>query len=606
MQNAKVRWFILCFIAVSTAAICQLSRAATTSPGPVILSGPTFIPATNAPLAGTLQLTTSVNSRVSVLVSDGTNTWERDFFDFTTNHSEILLGFKPARTNLIQVTVYDENRNATTSPQLLTFVTAPLPAGFPTSVVLQSVPSMMEPGYTLCFVLNRNAVNGYIVIMDNSGEVVWYWLSPVVFSDVDVRQLDNGDLFIPQQPPANNFLEINMLGQTVSTLSPATGYPIDEHDGVPTDHGTILYISDITRSVSNFPSSFTVSNAPLTTANVEDTPVVEMSATNSALLGTWSPINLLNPTRITYLTANSPKGIDNEHGNAVLDVTNDNCIIESLRNQNAVFKFTRAGQLKWILGEPANWGTNLQKYLLTPEGTPFEWNYGQHGPMITPQGTLLVYDDGNFRANPWDPPIADQTNYSRGVEFNIDETNMQVSQVWDTTQADEDRLYTAALGKTQWLPQRRNVLVTYGFVSYVNGVHPSAYAPNATMARIIEYTHDPVPQVVFDLSFFDYTNTSSGYLGYFVYRAERIPDLYTHPANPVADIAVNEQNRMPVLEFSADPVLTYAVQASTDLANWTTIGPAVQEDSVGDYGFEDLEAGQYTARFYRVVTQPGN
>ena len=145
--------------------------------------------------------------------------------------------------------------------------------------------------------------------------------------------------------------------------------------------------------------------------------------------------------------------------------------------------------------------------------------------MITPQGTLLVYDNGNFRASPFDPPILDQSNYSRGVEFSINETNMEVSQVWDSTAAGGDRLYTPIFGKTQWLPQTHDLLVTYGFVSYINGAYPSPYAPGAAMSRIIEYTHDPVPQVVFDLSFFDYNNTSPRYGGYEVYRALRIPTL---------------------------------------------------------------------------------
>jgi arylsulfate sulfotransferase len=577
----------------------------------MILSGPTFTPAANAPLAGVLQLTTDVNSRVSVLVNDGTSLWERDFYDFGTNHSETLLGFKPGQTNLIQVTVYDQNRNVCAAPQLLTFVTAPLPSDFPTSRVLTSEPSMMEPGYTLFVVWNMNTTHFYITVMDSGGEVVWYRATPEAY-DYDVKQLGNGDLFIPQGPPANTFVEINMLGETVQTWHPPPGYPINFHDGVFTDHGTLLYLTDTSRYVSNFPSSDTVSNAPLVRAKVDDDPVVEMSATNTAPLAplnTWSPLDMLDPTRVTYLTYDPPGsyGVDNEHGNAVLEDTNDNSIIVSLRNQNAVYKFSRTGRLKWILGPPANWstnlqGTNLQQYLLTPVGTPFEWNYAQHAPMLTPQRTLLVYDDGNYRASPFDPPVSDQNNYSRGVEFSINETNMEVSQVWDSTAAGGDRLYTGALGETEWLPQRQDVLVTYGYVSYINGVHPSSNAPNAIMARIVEYTHDPVPQVVFDLSFFDYSNTSSSYRGYAAYRALRIPDLYAHPANPVTGINVSEYNTWARLEFSADPARTYGIQASTDLKNWTTIGTAVQEEVRGDFEFDDFNVSQFTERFYRVVT----
>jgi arylsulfate sulfotransferase len=578
------------------------------SPGLTILSGPSFTPAANAPLAGLLELTTDVDSRLSILVSDGTSVWERDFYDYATNHSVPLVGFKPNETNLIQISVYDKKRNTYTAPELLTFVTAPLPADFPTINVLTNEPSMMEPGYML-FIISRSYVTnaGYITVMDHSGNVVWYRQAPAS-GDSDVRQLDNGDLFLEQIGSANDFVEVNLLGQIVRTWYPPDGYPVNPHEGLVTGHGTIMYLSDVSEVVSNFPDSDTNSSPQLKTVNIDDNPVVEMSYTNSALLNVWSPLSLMDPTRVTYLTYSqftSSYGVDNVHANAIIDDTNDDAVLVSLRTQNAVFKFSRStGQLKWVLGPPANWGTNWQPYLLTPVGTPFDWNYGQHAPELTPQGTLLLYNDDNFRASPYDPPVADSNNYSSAIEYSIDETNMEVSEVWNSAwQTNQEQLYTPYIGMVQWLPQTRNVLVTYGAVTYVNEAPPNLYAPGATMVRIIEYTHDPVPEVVFDLSFFDYGNTSSAYKGYNCYRAYQIPDLYVHPAEPVADLTVTDANPIPLLEFSADPTRNYLIQASTDLRSWTTVGMPVEEGGVGNYDFEDLNANQFTTRFYRVVTQ---
>lgn len=503
-----------------------------------ILSGPSFSPATNAPLAGLLQVTTDANSKVSVVVNDGTNTWQRDFHDVGTTHSEILIGFKPGRTNFIQVIVYDDNGNANTSTQPLVFVTAPLPANFPTSVVLQSQPSQMEPGYTLFIIENKSFSAFYITIMDNSGEVVWYARSPRAF-DVDVLQLENGDLFITDL--GNRFLEMNMLGQIVNTWNAPAGDFIDSHGGVPTDHGTILFLTDVTNSVPNFPTS-TASNAPLATLSVFNNQAAEISLDTGALLNTWPFDDWLDATRITYLSFDDgPRAADNEHANAIIEDPRDDSIIVSVRDQNAVIKFSRTGQLKWILGPPENWGASFQQYLFTPVGTPFEWNYGQHAPMLTPRGTLLMYDDGNYRASPYDPPVADSNNFSRAVEFRLNEQTMKVSQVWDSSAANEDQLFTPAVGKAQWLPTSQNILTTYGDVTYINGVHPSSHSANATMVRIIEYTHNPIPQVVFDLSFFDYNNTNPFYGGYFMYRATRIPDLYVHPGNGQASGKPDQQ-----------------------------------------------------------------
>ena len=176
-----------------------------------ILSGPLFTEATNAPLAGVMQLTTDEDTRVSVSVNDGTDVWERHFYDYATAHSMPLLGFKPGRTNEITVTVYDRQRNQVTAAQPLQFITDPLPTNFPSIALLQAEPAQMEPGYTLFRVEMHNGTYWYVVIVDNSGEVVWYNAAP---STADVRRLDNGDLFMPW---TTNFVEMNLLGQTVNS-----------------------------------------------------------------------------------------------------------------------------------------------------------------------------------------------------------------------------------------------------------------------------------------------------------------------------------------------------------------------------------------------------
>jgi arylsulfate sulfotransferase len=594
MRNAATSWVIFFAVMALTLMVSPRSRAVT------ILTGPTFTPATNAPLAGLLRLTTDVDTRVKVVISEGTNACERNFYDFATTHSVPLLGFKPARTNLIQVTVYDKYRTASTATSSLAFVAGALPGYFPKRVVLKRDPERMEPGYNLFMVQVRNGARNYIAILDNAAEVVWYATAPGQYDNV-VRQLDNGNLFIVDA--GNRFQEINMLGDTVRTLNAPAAYPVDLHEGVPTGHGTILYISQTNRIVNNFPSSSTDPDAPLITVTVKDNLIVEISATNAALLNVWSCLDLLDPTHITYLTWTGG-ALDFEHANAIFEDTRDNSIIVSLRNQNAVFKFSRdPAQLKWILSPPANWGDDFLPYLLTPVGTTFEWSYAQHAPTITPQGTLLLYDNGNFRASPFDDSIPNQDNYSRAVEYHINETNLTVSQVWDSTSTNEARLFTPIICDADWLPQRQNMLVTYGYVTFINGVRPSAYSANATMVRIKELTHDPVPEVVFDLSLFDYSNTAVNYLGYYCYRSDRIPDLYPHPAKPVANLVVSVTNQTPCLEFSADPVRTYVVEASTDLVNWAPIGAAGEAGGAGDFVFDDLAAGQYSARYYRVATQ---
>src|SRR5262249_23670493 len=131
---------------------------------------------------------------VSVSVQDATGTWVRNFFDFGTNHSETLLGFKADQTNLITVTVRDQNRSAFTVIEPITFVTSPLPTNMPAIMLKTNNPALMEPGYTL-FREDNHGAAAYVTIVDNAGTVVWY--SSALPTPSDVKQMPNGDLFFP-------------------------------------------------------------------------------------------------------------------------------------------------------------------------------------------------------------------------------------------------------------------------------------------------------------------------------------------------------------------------------------------------------------------------
>ncbi len=580
--------------AIVVAALC-LNAAALT-----FVSNPGFAPATNAPLAGTLSVTTDVPSRVTVSMSDGTTNWVRAFHDYSTSHALPLLGFKPSGAYLITVTVTDKHRQSLTAAQPLAFNTPALPGDFPKSVVFASAPDRMEPGYTLTRIINRNSHVAYILMVDNTGATVWY---SKIATTADVRQLDNGDLFIPL---TSTFVEANMLGNTVKTWTTPAGLPINLHDGVPTPHGTILYLSDAGRTVDNFPTSATDPNAPTATTNVLYNQVVEISATDSSLVDIWTPLDVLDPRRLTYLTFDikATLGWDIEHCNAIIEDPRDHTLIVSMRNQNCVVKIRRdTGQLKWILGPHENWGPAFQAYLLTPVGESFAWQYGQHAPVITPQGTLLLYDDGNDRATPFAPPLPDTSNYSRAVEYAINEDTLEISQVWEYSGTNTDRLYTDRVGNADHLPKTGNVLLNFGYIVCENGIRPSTNSPTASAIRIKEVTHDAAPEVLFDLAFFDYANTSGTFLGYNNYRAHRVPDLYPHLPRPVEDLDVHFDHGAVRLEFSGDETRTYAVEASSDLVTWESLGEATAEDALGDFGFEDSSGGDLGTRFYRVESQ---
>ncbi len=355
-----------------------------------ILTGPTFREATNAPLAGLLEITTDEVSRVSVSATSGTNTWRRDFYTYSASHSMPLLGFKPDRVYEITIKVYDLEGDVVTVAEPIVFATGPLPKDFPTIRVLTSQPEKMEPGYTMFRPRNEDTGKFYIIIVDQAGEVVWY---TGISSGFDVRQLADGNLLVPHP---KYFDEVNMLGDTVRTWALPEEWPY-HHEAFPTLHGTILYLSTATRTVDNFPTS-TDADPPREPTLIRHEPVIELSRATGEVLHTWSPIDMIDPTHIGYLSLtghSTTQGWDWSHSNGVIEDPRDGSIIVSCRHLNTVLKFTRTGQLKWILGPHANWDPEYQPFLLTPVGNPFEWQYGQHAPMLTPQGTLLLFDNGN-------------------------------------------------------------------------------------------------------------------------------------------------------------------------------------------------------------------
>ena len=563
------------------------------------VSPPEFTKTFYAPLTGVLRFTTDEAARVSVMVDDGHGSWERRFYSYATEHELPLYGFKAARTNEIRVTIHDRLRNEVTHPEPVVFSTDALPSVFPKLNLLEAQPERMEPGYTL-FRLDVDYVEHvFAVIIDHLGEVVWFHYTP---STADIRQLENGNLFMPT---LTNFVEMNLLGEVVNTWTPPEGLEIDPHDGVLTDQGTILYLAHATNVVTDYPLSTTNPDGPRTNVNAYYQKLVEISAENSELLNVWDPLETLDPRRQSYLIARIPRGWDIHHSNAIIEDPGDGGLVVSMRHQHAVVKFAReTGELRWILGTHDNWKAEWQPYLLTPVGTPFEWSFGQHAPVPLGEGRWLVYDNGNDRELPFDPRMPAVESYTRAVEYQIDEERMEIRQVWayGGTNAQE-RIYTPFKGNAAPLPLTGNVLVGFSAVRYVDGQPLESPEPNPTMVRIQEVTHEEVPEVVFDLALSVHDKPESEHNACTIYRALRIPDLYGHPAVPVQDLLVNFENGIARLRFSADPVRSYFIEASANLEHWEQIAtPGGDPENPGEFEFEELIPPGATGRYYRVIT----
>ncbi len=472
---------------------------------------------TKAPLAGVLDFSTDVPARVSLSVRGGGEAWMVSSNGLATQHAIPLLGLTPnSQYTVDHLTLATAGGATTTLSNSFNIATAPLPTNFPLLDLKTSIPEQMEPGVVLIPSFNPLRRTGYTFALDPQGQVRWYTST----NYDDIRQLANGN-FLSRASNPTSIREFDALGNVVRSWHPrndtvAGSVPVaianPHHDVFPMANGNFLIIDRATRSVANFPSSESDPNAPRITADVVYDPIIEFTPQGN-VVGGWHPIDMLDPTRIGYGAIDGPIRNDWSHTNTVLHDPRDDSIILSLRNQDAVVKFSRSsGELLWILGPHENWAPQFQQYLLTDMGEPFEWQYHQHSPTFLPNGNILMFDNGTNRASPFDPRLAEQDNYSRAVEFEIDEQAMTIRQVWEYGTNTDQIIYTPTHGDADWLPNTDNVQITFGRIRRIDGL----VVP--TEARIIEV--DRTGQRVFDLSI---RNPMGGAISY---RSERIASLY--------------------------------------------------------------------------------
>lgn len=204
-------------------------------------------------------------------------------------------------------------------------------------------------------------------------------------------------------------------------------------------------------------------SSPMTLAEdglPEEDTVVEIDAGDGSVVKTWDFNTILDPARPPI--PSNQRAEDWLHLNsAVYDATDDSIVITAQRQSLAAKIDYKTGELKWILGSHANWGPDHQDKLLTPvdaDGNPVDvnaeyfWPYGPHAALSFGGGAVALFDNGSWRGWYGDlAPLAElgQKDFSRGVEYYVDEQEMTVQIVW---QFDWSKLvFTSITGDIDYL-----------------------------------------------------------------------------------------------------------------------------------------------------------
>ena len=508
-------------------------------------------PNQSVPLAAILKLTTEEFTRVVALqFDDGDQNWMVELNrEFSKEHEIPLLGMRPARSHNITAVLLDSTGNEFEA-ETQTFETPLLPDAFPTPVITAHDPARMESGVTIFNVNGRWDANGNstpanfspAIIVDDEGEIVWYYL-PGVHRVHDIRRMNNGNLIYEVWPGTDGMVEIDMLGNIIrrwhftgTAKDPAPGSIAVEtdsfhHDFVELPNSNFLLMSSEHRIIEDWYTSETDPNAPRADANVIADVIVEFTP-EGEIVNKWSLFDILDPYRLGYNSlrgdfwANHYDGVvegnvhDWTHGNALIYEEEDNSFIMSVPYQDAVIKVRMdTGELVWILGNPDNWNAPWSDKLLAPVGD-VEWSYKHHAISHTENGTYLLFDNGAARASPFEDKMPLTDSYSRAVEYSINEETMEVSQVWVYGPEDE-QYYGRYLGDVDWLPMTDNILINVGGQeTNADGVNAPLGPGTQRWARFMEVTHTQPAEKVWELQLKDDD------LGWAVYRADRIPSVY--------------------------------------------------------------------------------
>ncbi|PHS37001.1 MAG: hypothetical protein COA91_11150 [Robiginitomaculum sp.] len=531
-------------------------------------------PNPRVPLAAVLTFSARQPVNVRVTISDGKR---QQVIEFDTTHDPSLglplVGMRAGREHKIVVEIQSVDGEKMNRSAEITYVTPPLPAmgkKFPTIDVKTSKPAEMEPGITLLSVRRRGFGRAIwmsktqlkfsrefslLLALDNEGEVIWYYESDARIAGVD--HLENGNILF--QLGDYRTVIIDVLGNKVQewyaekrpygkpenvNAIPIKGIQTLHHQPHQMPNGHFLSFAANARVIENYYTSETDPNAPRATQTVMGDTIIEFDK-NGNIIWSWNAFDYLDTSRIGYNTLDAywptrgfPNHLDWTHANGVTYDEKRDAILISLRVQDAIISIDReTKEINWILGVHSDWRDDLKSKLLTPIGDNFRWPYHGHNPRVTKQDTIVIYDNGILQARPFDDFLPPDKTFSRGVEFDIDETAMTIRQLWASDhKLTPDTCNGWAMGDAHRLPITDNMLIIDALcVPQIEGISYDQYDTSKRSTddfpyrpRIREYKRNDTDDnnvnkdMVFNVELYD----SDELILWQVYGGMRIPSFY--------------------------------------------------------------------------------
>ena len=469
-----------------------------------------------SPLTAMLEITADKPCTAIVKVL-GDDPVEQVFETSSTSLSVPVIGLYPNRLNDVEVTL---NYDGGQVKEIVQIQTGYVPDYFPTIIINKLDRDNMEPGWHALdsHFANFGKFRSAPIIFDDKGVIRWYLDLSFHGSMVGpFQKVKDGTILVPGR---HTIYEFDMLGKQLKKNEITENYGI-HHEVLELPNEDLLIavgkrdaymIKDGKRILSD--SDF----------------MIHYDRKQNKVIKEWDLAKHLDVNRddLSFF-----RDGDWLHMNALDFDPKDSTIIVSGRNQGLI-KVSWDDRLKWIMSPKQNWGKSgreskgyeTKSYLLTAlnkDGKPynsdvqagkasandFDFPWGPHAPQLLPNGNIIVFDNGPFRN------YNNEDNYSRAVEYKINEDNKTFEQVWEYGKARGTKLFSSIVSDVDYLPNTKNILVTSGYL------HPTSNHS----AKVVE-VNPTTNKEVFEATIFFKDTNKGGEPGWgqadILYRSERM------------------------------------------------------------------------------------
>src|SRR5918912_1670826 len=299
------------------------------------------------------------------------------------------------------------------------------------------------PGYIFVAPEQGGARQGGSMIVDDSGEVVWF--RPLQgrngrAHDFKVQSY-RGNSVLTWMDGVNEYVIFDQSYREIARISAANGRNGDHHEFLisPQDTALILIYSPVPWDLSSI--------GGLKNGRVWQGIVQEIDIETGKVLFEWHSLEHVGLDE-TYATVSQDgrPGLDYFHANSI-EVDHDNNLLVSARQTFTVYKIDRnTGEIIWRLG-----GKNSD-FEMGP-GTRFAF---QHDARRHRDGTITIFDNGTTIFLYTVPKAVEE---SRAIVLALDERKMSATVLREYTHPDKQ--YADAAGNMQLLPNG-NVFIGWG------------------------------------------------------------------------------------------------------------------------------------------------